>query len=169
MEETAKGRNGAKQEISATLKTAYLSASISGPVSSHFPDVKGTFLSDPSGVTPGVTVASPQTVPAGTEASLQWHLQSPTGSPPGSLHTPHSHRTPHWLMAQGHKSSSSWCFQGGRLNKGTPWLLYSHNLCAQIIWGPSAEPSAPAVWKFGGLALTGHTEGINLRLWKAGS
>lgn len=75
MEETAKERNGAKQENSATLKTAYLSACISGPVSSHFPDVKKTFLSDPSGATPGVTLTPPQTVTGGTEAPLQQQLQ----------------------------------------------------------------------------------------------
>lgn len=59
----------------ATLKTAYLSACISGPVSSHFPDVKKTFLSDPSGATPGVTLTPPQTVTGGTKAPLQQQQQ----------------------------------------------------------------------------------------------
>lgn len=36
--ETAKERNGAKQENPATLQAAYLSASISGSASSHFPE-----------------------------------------------------------------------------------------------------------------------------------
>lgn len=36
VEETAKERNGAKQENSATLQAAYPSDSISGSVSSHF-------------------------------------------------------------------------------------------------------------------------------------
>lgn len=35
--ETTKKRNGAKYKNSATLQVAYPSASISGPVSSHFP------------------------------------------------------------------------------------------------------------------------------------